>query len=593
LASQQEAAIVISARDRATGQFRKLDTAVLGVVGRFRLLLGVIGRLLLVAPLLAIGIGAIVTALASITAAGAARDLATFQQAARRAHVQLRTLGISLRDTRDLLDVVTGTLSRASAIGFLGSVTAVEALANTLDINLAKSLMDIAKRAEETIGVDAAIVFDALVDAVNGVEEPLRRIIGTMEVDFDAQVLTSTDLIRAFDDANKEAFGEFPLTNVRRLADQFERINEALRPMAEKLGEFSAAFSLVFVATFAQALMNLAGNPAIVLSIIILGTVIRRGLVGGILGGFAGLLAAGLALELVSIAQAIFRDPDVLLAIAVGATFIGVLTGRWWLAAFLGLMGVSLAPGISEVFSSFTFAERMNILFAALGLLGGLKFIGGFKGAIVGFQFVGAIKEWANIIVEVFDVRGPIGGVLAVVMTALAAFVGSRLLSAFGPIGLALGALLGLQLSTAFLKVLLKMPELFFLDFIKIGRAIANFIWEGLERGLMALLPGFPGPLKEALKGLLPGIPFIDIPSFQHGGIVPGMPGQAVPILAHAGERIIAAGQPIAGMNGGGQPIIVQLVLDKRVIGQVSIDAFHRTAKFQAGMTPGSIGEGL
>ena len=69
---------------------------------------------------------------------------------------------------------------------------------------------------------------------------------------------------------------------------------------------------------------------------------------------------------------------------------------------------------------------------------------------------------------------------------------------------------------------------------------------------------------------------------FQFGGIVPGPLGAPMPILAHGGEAILPRGQ--AGT------MIIQLVLREEIIGEVAVDAIHRTARFKAGMGLQSIG---
>ena len=71
------------------------------------------------------------------------------------------------------------------------------------------------------------------------------------------------------------------------------------------------------------------------------------------------------------------------------------------------------------------------------------------------------------------------------------------------------------------------------------------------------------------------------VPSFAEGGIVPGPLGAPQFAVVHGGETV---------MPGGGGTTIVQLVLDKRVIGEVALDALHKTARYNAGMVPGSLG---
>ena len=66
---------------------------------------------------------------------------------------------------------------------------------------------------------------------------------------------------------------------------------------------------------------------------------------------------------------------------------------------------------------------------------------------------------------------------------------------------------------------------------------------------------------------------------FQGGGVVPGPLGAPQLARVHGGETIFPGG-----------PMVINLIMDKKVIGTASIDAVHRTAKFNAGMMPGSIG---
>lgn len=53
---------------------------------------------------------------------------------------------------------------------------------------------------------------------------------------------------------------------------------------------------------------------------------------------------------------------------------------------------------------------------------------------------------------------------------------------------------------------------------------------------------------------------------FASGGVVQGTPGSPQAITAHAGELVLTAAQAAAGGGAGGGPIIVQLVVDSRVL---------------------------
>lgn len=63
------------------------------------------------------------------------------------------------------------------------------------------------------------------------------------------------------------------------------------------------------------------------------------------------------------------------------------------------------------------------------------------------------------------------------------------------------------------------------------------------------------------------GFDMPDLPTFHAGGIVPGNPGQSIPILAMAGETV---GRANATPQGG--PIVVQVMLDKRVLAEAVTD---------------------
>ena len=88
--------------------------------------------------------------------------------------------------------------------------------------------------------------------------------------------------------------------------------------------------------------------------------------------------------------------------------------------------------------------------------------------------------------------------------------------------------------------------------------------------------PTFVGPLTANMARLPKTGPYtpdqaaaarmLGLPVLHQGGIVPGPMGADVPIMAQAGERVIPADE--VG-KGGGQPIIVQLVADGRVIQEI------------------------
>jgi hypothetical protein len=128
--------------------------------------------------------------------------------------------------------------------------------------------------------------------------------------------------------------------------------------------------------------------------------------------------------------------------------------------------------------------------------------------------------------------------------------------------------------------------------FDKVGDAARAFL--GFFEGLPGKLMGLAGTIKDALlwpyktafneiakiwnntvgklsfsiPSWVPGLggkgfTMPNLPTFHMGGVVPGNPGQATPIMAMAGETVVPAGRA-----AGAGPIVVQLVVDGRMLAE-------------------------
>lgn len=76
------------------------------------------------------------------------------------------------------------------------------------------------------------------------------------------------------------------------------------------------------------------------------------------------------------------------------------------------------------------------------------------------------------------------------------------------------------------------------------------------------------GKLSFSIPSWVPGLggkgfSMPNLPTFHMGGVVPGNPGQATPIMAMAGETVVPAGRA-----AGAGPIVVQLVVDGRMLAE-------------------------
>lgn len=118
-------------------------------------------------------------------------------------------------------------------------------------------------------------------------------------------------------------------------------------------------------------------------------------------------------------------------------------------------------------------------------------------------------------------------------------------------------------------------------------RGFFSGLWEDIRGIFSSALSGLINMIPSSIRDFFSGITS-SVPGFQSGGMVPGPVGQPVPAILHGGERVIPVGGN-AGLSSQ-QPLVIQLVMDSRVIGEVAINAVDNHAKFMAGMMPGTIG---
>ena len=154
--------------------------------------------------------------------------------------------------------------------------------------------------------------------------------------------------------------------------------------------------------------------------------------------------------------------------------------------------------------------------------------------------------------------------------------------------------------------------------FVQLGLGLGEFLAFGILQAVVnipiLIAQAVIKPINDMLRGIndIPGvnIPLIPMPSIQDiptniiprdpsgNPIFPGtqpdigggpMFGPVVP-PGTSGPGDIIGGGTTAGFGGGSNLVVVQLVLDKRVIGEVAVDAVNKTAKYNAGLFPGSVG---
>ncbi len=468
VSERREIAFVLTARDRASGQFRRVEESAGGLRNQFVSLLGVVvalrGPMRLIAGragFLGIALRRLIGAFLGLTLAGKlvavgllvlpfvlGKVLGTtqkaidawidMQQATRGATARLLFFGNTIEEAESKLNIIRDTLNKAATIEFLNMGDAVSALAD-LDNDLIATFIKMAKEAEEKLGLSIPKSFAALASASRNNVQPMKDLVGQSDL-----------VLRSFEDgadailAFQESMDAIDITNIEKTAAAWDRVGEAL--------ELNVGPAIRNVIAFFERAI-----PELILLVI--------GFVKSTIGGMVRDIKRGIEIAVV--------------------IFLGF--ARFLVGFRTDMIGSfrRLGQGIINVW---TFVRETT------------------------FAVIDAVREkW----------RGAINFILAQ--------------------------------------------------------------WDRVK-GIFDKLSGFVGAAGSRVGSAARRIlPLLD--DFQHGGVIPGPIGAPVPIMAHGGERVIPAGR--------NTPMVIQLVLDRKVISEVAIDAFMRISKFRAGAFRGSIGEGL
>ena len=120
-----EASIVIQARDKATGQFRKVAMESQRLGGAWRILTAVLRQLNIGMLAMATVLPVVGAALASIVTVAATVSFLKWEQSARRARIQLQFLGFSASESKQQMDSLASTMGRANAMVMFQSASAM------------------------------------------------------------------------------------------------------------------------------------------------------------------------------------------------------------------------------------------------------------------------------------------------------------------------------------------------------------------------------------------------------------------------------------------------------------------------------------
>jgi hypothetical protein len=667
-----EASIVIQARDKATGQFRKVAMESQRLGGAWRILTAVLRQMNIGMLAMATVLPVVGAALASIVTVAATVSFLKWEQAARRARIQLQFMGFSASESRQQMDMLASTMSRANAQVMFQSAGAMADVA-VAGQGMTAQLAPMADTFADLIGASPADVFSALFD-IFAKQDPTkfeRLVAGTENIAIPIGMITALEkgdfapfLTWFHAITNKES-----LTQMEQLTENLARLGALTAPAAETISEATAGFANVFVSSFATRMENLQEEIKLMLAGGIAAALIAGAETEAMTGaykkfgtrmgaGIAAALAIGIVLDLKTTWETLSNNWEVLGPIVIAAMILGKVTGRWWVAAAAAIFGLELAPGIADAMQSLGTEKSVNLVVAGLGVAMGLmlkkklttslalgvtlseimkslytgegdsatlrqnivKVTAGALGAAIGFAYT---RSWTGAIFGAGIALAIEDSIDEPVVKKAAALAGFAYLGYMvgamrgrGGVGLLVGALVGLAYSIESSEAIEAFKQLGiylgkgFVDgttavINDLIRLLNNITIKQINRipGVnIPLIDEIPRPFMDAsLMDILPkSYQTPDVPSIEHGRRESFDADAIIPVPS-AGPRYFRYGEIPSEKEwkwAGATDLrtsqrngltVVQMVVDKRVLGEIAIDALGNVAQFQGGLHPGSV----
>ncbi len=627
-------AFVVKARDQASAVFNRLSQSSgrLGVV--WRGLTGIIARLSASMIALSIALPIVAAAFASLITAATAVSFVSFERGARRTRVQLQLLGFTALEARDQVNTLTDLMDRAAVTSFFASQQAINNIA-LAGFELNAVLIPLSEKFADIIQANPSQVFNALFDALarHDPTKFARLVTGVENLAIPMAVLDKLD---AGDSAPflrwlERIIETEQLTKLEDLTSKLERIAELTKPTREAIVEAMAVAVGILIESLVTHLekgserIELILKTAFVVGVLAGGQNLGRSLGLGLMAGLTVILLG----NLVDTIQGVIESPAVISGIFVIGTGLGLQLGGikgGIVAGIVIAIGLELLPGLTDAFDKLSTDQQLSVAALVLGTAIGLglrlgvlrSFALGFilKDIINNLHRADSITDQALFIGLValgaamgFVIAGPMGAIIGTSLAIAAlnmADENGEVIQAF----LKFGDELARQINRAVLNGLANLP----IEIANLGiRAINDIInaFNALpfvpDIGNVPVVPGvnpgsvigpspiipFIGPSEPPTTfggspttpgpggtPFDPNAPFVPDPDFAHGGMVPGPLGAPVRAIVHGGETVLP----------GGATMIIQLVLDRRIVSEIAVDAVNRTARLNAGMVPGSIG---
>ena len=630
MVTSRGAAFTITAQDKASKVVDTISQKFAGQTQRIGTLVRAYGALNRSMLALSVGLPVLISAMGAMAGAADAIKFVELERASRRSRIQLQLMGLTATDAASSVGILTEALDRGTATTFLQSSKAVASIA-VAGTELTREMALAAGRMSTIMGVDFVKAFDALFAArVLDDPEPLQQLIGGLEdlglaVDGidpnDAQGLANA-VIALVDKEN--------ITQAEGLAAAFSRIGELTAPGRQAVEEFVAGFLNIMVTTLAERLEAQQENfkTAILAGLstmfIFSGRGLGKSLAIGILGGMAAMVLTDMGVTF----RAVMENKQLSFGVFLAATILGLATGRWLLSGIFALVAWEFVPGIAEVFDKLETSVKWGIIVGGLVTAIALAMKAKLK---VAFGLGVLLGEIASDLESGKDKKAEIMEAGFILLGgALGALIGRNMRTAL------VGAFLGKELFKKLADEESNFKELG----EQYGRAIASGIGEGskgIGGNLMELFldefnlrkSGTLAPDESTWKAFQPDLnpfdewPFTDkvtpgasrntreenrrlwqelhgefrrdlFPDPSQGEFQPpsGFPQiDRIPGASFQQQSFRGSSLPIRP-NGGSSnsPIVVQLVLDKRIIGEVAINAVNRQVRFRSGVVQGAAG---
>ncbi len=594
-ASGPEAAFTVVARDKALKLIETLSAKLATATARFGQLASIALRATAVLQGMALVLPFVAGLISTLIAGATIPNMISFAIASRRARIQLQFMGLDATNARAAVESFSAALDRSTATSLLQNADAIAGVA-VAGADLAIGLGLLAKELATITGLDVTEVFNALIQArLFDNVEPLLRLVGALNALGislgDLEGLTGGQII----DLLRKLLSPETVTNAEGLAAAMERLSEVTLPTREAISELVIAFLLVLIASLEERIRILQDDFGQVVLGALTGAMLGagRGLGGILAGAVLGALGTVLILDFANTLKTAFQNPLLVASILAIAATVGSVTGKGFIVALVLAAAVGLLPGLKEQFDKLSEADKIGVVIltaaTAFGVAFGIKFIQALA--------LGEILRQAALAIAVGDESDKTKLAFGVAGAAIGAFFGRSLIG--GIIGFfAAQTLFELIKDTGWFANIELVANVVIFVF-KTAKAAAFRLFDGLEFVIKLVLGGIINSFITDVNRVINllnrvGFRISPVPLLPDPEFTPTIPFPTFPTrrVLSPKEQELDFNFPVPeGLIPRGREapeiITINLILDRKVIATVAVDAVRREFKFKSGIVSG------